>query len=304
MASSERQPDFFLVGAPKCGTTAMHVSLREHPDVFMPAEKEHNHFATDLVPATDPYASREHYLALFRDASFEKRVGETSVFHLYSKSAAENIRAFHADAKILVMLRDPLEFVASYHSQMVWNGDEDLADLAEALDAEDVRRAGAHVPANLRFPDRLFYTDVARFSEQLERYIGCIGSDAIHVVLFDDFTSDPAAEYRRALRFLGVDEDFAPTFRVVNPNKAVRSAAVSEFLRRPPAWVAKPVVTLLPRSWRRTLRIRVRHANAAELPRTPLSDELHARLVEVLRPEVDRLEALLGRSLPGWCAPR
>ena len=50
MASSERQPDFFLVGAPKCGTTAMHVSLREHPDVFMPAEKEHNHFATDLVP--------------------------------------------------------------------------------------------------------------------------------------------------------------------------------------------------------------------------------------------------------------
>ena len=136
MASSERQPDFFLVGAPKCGTTAMHVSLREHPDVFMPAEKEHNHFATDLVPATDPYASREHYLALFRDASFEKRVGETSVFHLYSKSAAENIRAFHADAKILVMLRDPLEFVASYHSQMVWNGDAALADLAEALAAE------------------------------------------------------------------------------------------------------------------------------------------------------------------------
>ena len=66
----------------------------------MPAEKEQNHFATDLLPATDPYRDRGRYLKLFATARAEKRVGEASVFHLYSVEAAENIHAFNADAKI------------------------------------------------------------------------------------------------------------------------------------------------------------------------------------------------------------
>ena len=169
--TESRKPDFFIVGAPKCGTTSLHIYLRQHPDIFMPAEKEHNHFATDLLSATDPYCNRDQYLKLFVEAQNEKRVGESSVFHLYSKVAAKNIFAFDSTARIIIMLRDPLSWIASYHSQMVYNGDEVIADLGDALVAEAGRRCGKNIPTKLRFSERLLYRDVVRFVDQVARYL-------------------------------------------------------------------------------------------------------------------------------------
>jgi len=297
-----RKPDFFIVGAPKCGTTALHVYLRQHPDVFMPAEKEHNHFATDLVPATDPYHDRDHYLKLFAAARTEKRVGETSVFHLFSLDAAKNIHAFNTEAKIIVMLRDPVSWLASYYSQMVYNGDEDIADLEGALAAETPRRRGEGIPANLRFPERLFYRDVGRFALQVARYFDRFGRDAVHVILQDDFAKDPRTIFRQTLEFLGVDPGFEPEFANVNPNKAVRSPWLNDFLRRPPAWAAAPVTALLPRAIRRSMRARVRRANAVVQERAPLDPALRLRLAEELRPDLDRLATLLDRDLSHWCS--
>jgi len=296
-----RKPDFFIVGAPKCGTTALHLYLRQHPDVFMPAEKDHNHFATDLVPATDPYRDRDHYLKLFAGARTEKCVGETSVFHLYSVEAAANIHAFNADAKIVVMLRDPLSWLASYHSQMLYNGDEDLADLEAALAAEVSRRRGEGVPANLRFAERLLYRDVGRFAEQVERYFDRFGRDAVHVILQDDFAKDSKTIFHQTLEFLRVDSGFEPEFATLNPNKVVRSPWLNDFLRRPPAWVATPVMALLPRVMRQSLRVRLRRANASEGERAPLDPSFRKRLAQEFRPDVDRLEVLLGRDLSHWC---
>ena len=301
--SSTRSPNFFIVGAPKCGTTAMHDYLSQHPDVFMPSAKEHNHFATDLIPQSDPYASREHYLALFRDASHEIRVGETSVFHLYSRVAAQGIHSFEPDARIVVMLRDPLQWIASYHSQMLYNGDENVSDLEAALDAESDRRRGRRVPERLRFVQRLFYSEVMGFSEQLERYFVEFGRGSVHVILHDEFVRDPAGVLRDLLVFLEVDPEFEPQWRVSNPNKEVRSRLVSEFLRRPPAWVAEPVTRIFPEAWRRAARVRLRRLNATEKERTAMGVDLRRQLAVEFRPEVDRLQNLLGRSLSTWCDP-
>ena len=303
MKSGRRKPDFFIVGAPKCGTTALHDFLRQHPDVFMPIEKEHNHFATDLVPAADPYRDREHYLKLFAHAREEKRVGETSVFHLYSKQAAENIHDFDPASRIVIMLRDPVIWMTSYHSQMVYNGDEDIPNLEGALAAEAGRRRGEGVPAKLRFAERLLYRDVAQFAEQVARYFDCFGREAVHVILQEDFVRDAKAVFRQTLEFLEVDPDFEPAFTIVNANKVVRSAWLNGFLRRPPGWVAAPVTALLPRALRRNVRIRVRRANAAVREREPLDPTLRRRLAEELRPDVDRLAELLGRDLSHWCGP-
>ena len=303
MSEGGRKPDFFIVGAPKCGTTALHLYLRQHPDVFMPAEKDHNHFATDLVPATDPYRDRDHYLGLFAGARDEKRVGETSVFHLYSLEAARNIHAFDAAAKIVVMLRDPVSWLASYHSQMVYNGDEDVAGLEDALAAEAGRRRGEGVPANLRFAERLLYRDVVRFPEQVARYFECFGREAVHVVLQDDFAKDSGGVFRQTLEFLEVDPDFEPEFAIANPNKVVRSAWLNNFLRRPPSWAATPVTTLLPRALRRNLRVRVQRANAAVRARASLDPAFRRRLAQELRPDVERLAELIGRDLSHWCGP-
>ena len=214
MTRGNRKPDFFIVGAPKCGTTALHLHLRQHPDVFMPAEKEHNHFATDLLPATDPYRDRDHYLKLFAAAREEKRVGEASVFHLYSAVAAENIHEFDAAAKIVVMLRDPVSWMPSYHSQMVYNGDENVAELEDALAAESERRRGVGIPSGLRFAERLLYREMARFAEQVTRYFDRFGRDAVHVILQDEYAQNSRAIFRQTLEFLEVDPDFEPEFEI------------------------------------------------------------------------------------------
>lgn len=284
----------------------MHAYLRQHPDIYMPAEKEQNHFATDLLPTEypyrDPYIDRENYMSLFAGARDEKRVGETSVFHLYSKAAAENIFAFNASSRIIIMLRDPVSWMASYHSQMVYNGDEVIADLQGALDAEERRRRGKDIPENLRFMQRLLYRDVVRFSGQVARYLDRFGRDAVHIILQDDFARNARAVFREALDFLDVDPEFQPEFITENTNKTIRSMWLSNFLVRPPAWVAAPVMALLPRTRRRNLRERIKTANAVTREREPLDPALRNRLAAELRPDVDRLAELIGRDLSHWCA--
>src|SRR5438093_448879 len=139
------RPDFFIVGAPKCGTTAMYAYLRQHPQIFMPFHKEPLFFGSDL---TTRYGrmSLEEYLALFADASRGQRIGEASAWYLYSATAAAEIKAFAPDAQIVVMLRDPVEVMRAQHSQLLFNMQETLTSFAEALAAEADRRAGRRLP--------------------------------------------------------------------------------------------------------------------------------------------------------------
>lgn len=296
------KPDFFLVGAPKCGTTALHQHLARHPEIFVSAKEEMNHFATDLLRADDPWRSEERYLEAFRGAAGARRIGDSSVFHLFSRAAARGIRAFRPDARILVSLRDPVDWLPSYHSQLVWNGDETLTELEAALEAEPARQRGLQLPAQLRFPQRLYYSQVAAFSEQLERYFDAFGRERVHVLLFDELESAPESALRALLEFLDVDPSHCENFERANPNQQVRSAAFSEFLKRPPSPVAAIVTRALPPGLRLRLRRALRRLNSRKAPRAPLSPALRARLCERFRPEVARLEALLGRPLPGWCA--
>src|SRR5947209_20289335 len=99
-----RRPDFFIVGAPRCATTALNDYLGRHPDIYVPEVKESHHFATDLLSRDDCYRSADNYLALFAGATDEFVIGEASVFYLYSKDAARNIYEFNKRARIIVML--------------------------------------------------------------------------------------------------------------------------------------------------------------------------------------------------------
>ena len=297
-----RRPNFFLVGAPKCGTTALHVYLGCHPDVFMGTAKENNHFATDLLPPDDRFRSRKAFLALFRGARDERAIGDSSVFHLFSRDAARNIREFEPRARILVLLRDPVDWLASYHAQMLYNGDETLCDLEQALAAETQRRSGRGLPGNLRFAERLYYSEIGRFAEQVRRYFDTFGRESVHVAIHDDLVRDPAHAYRATLDFLGIRSDFQPAFLRVNPNKELRSPGANEWLRRPPGWAANWVPRVVPRPVRVAASRALRRINTRTRPRRALPPELRGRLAAQLRPEVDALCRLLDRELSGWCA--
>jgi hypothetical protein len=233
------KPNFFIVGAPKCGTTAWVEYLASHPDIFFAATKEPHHFCTDFakyrwVP------DRQEYLELFAGSGSASIVGEASVFYLYSASAAAAIRAFNPDAKIIILIRNQEDFLPSLHNQLVFNGDERIKDFESAWRQSGKRNAG-NIGSFCREPKLLDYKAQGRFHEQIERYFSCFSDDQIRVFHFTDWTTDPRQTYLEILRFLELEDDGRTEFQAVNEAQTRRLNWLTPYLRRPPGWLKKVV---------------------------------------------------------------
>ena len=298
-------PNFFIVGAPKCGTTSLYDVLRVHPDVFMPQMKEPHFFGSDLQIASDlletPYIRDESsYLALFDDAVGVNRLGEASTWYLFSKVAAQEIKAFNSQAKVIIMLRDPVEMIYSLHGQFLWTCNETLERFEQAWEVQADRRAGRSIPVESHFPQGLQYAEVASYSGQVQRYFEIFDRRDVTVILFDDFVSDMEGVYGQVLQFLEINPDFRPPFRVANVSKGLTNVALKRFFKTRPK-LRWRLVSMMPRGLRLHLgRMTDRLTPSTE--RQPLSDEMRARLCTHFVPEVQRLGELLGRDLSHWCA--
>ena len=164
-----RRPDLFIVGAPKCGTTALNEYLRAHPDIYIPLVKELHFFGQDLTFRFTPRISEREYLQLFVPGRAASRLGEASVRYLQSRTAAREIRAFSPTAHIIAMLRNPVDMMHAMHSELCFSGMEDILSFEAALDAEEARMRGERIPPGTNVPEMLYYRTSARFTEQLER---------------------------------------------------------------------------------------------------------------------------------------
>jgi len=146
MTTSEAgRPNFFIIGAPKCGTTAMSRYLADHPDIHMSKRKELHFFNDDLHDpiVRRPWSSEVQYLKEFDAPSGTRIVGEASVFYAYSDVAVSRIREFDTQAKIAFMVRNPVDLVHSFHSQLLFSGQETLRDLRDAWEKRDSREGSA-----------------------------------------------------------------------------------------------------------------------------------------------------------------
>ena len=295
-----RYPDFFIVGAPRSGTTFMYEYLRLHPQIFMSPAKEPQHFATDLdsgsyLDSVTFLRDRRRYLELFAAARPDQLLGEGSTWYLYSQAAAGNIQAVRPDARIVIMLRDPVEMLYSLHGRRVYGGSEDLASFEEALAAEEDRKQGRRMPARPRNVKALFYREVARYHEQVKRYLDIFGQGQVHVIIFDDFRADPAGMYRGLLEFLGVDASFNPDFRVINESAERRSWRVQQLLLSPR--VVRLARAIIPLRFRPAVGRAWDALNSKGKSRQPLSDDVAAALYSDLRDDIDQLGQLIGRDL-------
>jgi Sulfotransferase domain len=294
-----RKPDFFMVGAPKCGTTALYRCLEAHPQIFVPERKEIHHFGTDLN-SPSYIRSRAEYLSLFAAAGDAQRIGEASVWYLFSKRAATEIKDFCPEASIIIMLRNPVDMIYSLHSQHVYNGTETISDFAEALGAEADRKLGRRLPRDVPATERLFYRAVARYTDQVDRYLKTFGPERVKVIIYDDFKSDPARVCRETFAFLNVNSEVEPKIGVVNPNKQLRSKAAQSVLSRPTGLLGKLARPLTTPELRHRLFATAQGWNTSHVPRSPLPPELQAQLQQEFAPEIERLSALLNRDLTGW----
>ena len=246
---------------------------------------------------------------MFGDSGDAMRRGEASGWYLWSQRAASEIHAYRPTARIIAMVRNPVEMLPSLHSQYLHDGLEEIPDFADALAAEEDRRGGRRIPPyGGPEPWRLFYRNVVRFYEQVERYFTVFGRDQVCVVLFDDFVKEPQQTYEDILAFLDVDRSFVPDFRVLNPNKRVRSRRVQNAiwtLCDPSSGVRRVGTRLIPvHGVRSTLLQRsvpaLRRMNTAVEARPPIDPALRADLAAELASDIDRLGDLIGRDLSRW----
>lgn len=294
-------PNFFIVGAAKAGTTSLYRYLSQHPDVFMCALKEPNWFSRVNAPGGVSYVtSEEEYLELFEGWSGEAAVGEASPSYLWDEEAPRRIFDAVPQAKIIAILRDPVERAFSDYLQTIQWEQEDLPFL-EALKQgyrEEPKQYGV---------SRL-YVDLGFYADQIERYLNVFGESRVKVYLHEDFREDPNALLESALEFLEVDPNRASSIRTdVQYNKysiprdRLANRLAEKVLesrtfksRRFKALRAK----LMPDP---RLRFRIRQRLRFEEGRKPEIDEESRRfLMELYRPDVLKLQELLDRDLGHW----
>jgi hypothetical protein len=292
------EPNFFIIGAPKCGTSAMHEYLTEHPQIFMSRLKEPHHYAADFPG----YGfDKDDYLKLFRPARPEHQFrGESSVYYLYSDVALPRLMHERPDARIVVMLRNPCELVYSLHAQHLVGLTEDLSDFREAWEAQDARLRGERVPPHCPEARLLQYRKIGALGEQLARARQHVPAKQLHVILFDDFKRDPKQSHDRVLQFLNLPLEGCTNFRRINPNTQLRSRWIRALLdqRRIPAIL---------RRWGREIGLHQVHRamlkiNEFPVERPPLDPEMRRELVAAFQDDVGHLSDQVQRDLSHWLA--
>jgi hypothetical protein len=230
--SKPRIPDLFIIGAAKCGTTAMSHYLAGHPDIFMSEQagvKEPRYFASDFGEKPNRISNCEEYVALFEAAPKSALyLGEASVFYLYSKVAVKNILAVSPNAKLIVMIRSPIEMARSLHNEFVKIASEPVMDFERAWRLQERReqtneRREKHRPA-------FQYAKRASIGSQLQTLFETVPASQIHVIVYDDLIADALGTYHGVLDFLGLEHDVKTQLPIVNASVKYRSSAVQKCL--------------------------------------------------------------------------
>jgi hypothetical protein len=295
-------PNLFIVGAPKCGTSALYSYLKQHPKIFMSERKEPQFFCTDFWEESDTLYGRKkffnirsenEYLRLFKHHNEEKIIGEATSKYLYSKIAAKNIYNFNPDAKIIIMLREPVDFLYSYHSQCLYDAVEDERDFKTALGLEESRKKGKKIPIHTPVPSYAYYSEMAKFSVQISRFKQFFPEENIKIIIFDDFRDDPEDVYYDVLHFLGIGTVFTPDFSVVNSNKKIRLFRLNTILNNYSTLFLKYLpVNLYKKLLRLYYIINIHHTE-----RPPLNDDIRLNLKKNFHSEIKVLSKFLDRNL-------
>lgn len=293
-------PNFFVIGAQKSGTTALYYHLRSHPEVYMSPVKEPQFFAPDLAkPSTGPgdrssykFQDVKSYSELFAGVRAESAVGEASVGYLYSSIAARRIAEVVPDARLIAVLRNPVDRAHSNFLHLVRDGREPFRDFASALAAEDDRRRQGW-SANWHYRAKGYY------GCQIGRYLDVFPRDRLRVYLYDDFEERPLEVLDDIARFLAVEAAFDQDLSLrLNVAGIPRRPRVYGLLRRMERlkWAANAITP----AWARRSALAWQN-RTLERPAVPA--ELRHELMAGYRDDLALLQARTGLDVSRWTDP-
>ena len=307
-----RKPGFFIVGAPKCGTTALYDYLSTHPQIYFPETKEPHYFSQDLprfgcgwVGGVERFGNKlafDDYQRLYDDVPPVKTVyGDASVMYLFSRVAVRAILDFNPDAKIVVMLRDPVDMAHALHSTWLKECIENEPDFEKAWRLQESRAAGENLPPARYCPEpgMLQYGEQCCLGAQVERVLDIVPREQLRIFFFDEFVSSPGGVYRDILQFLNLPHDGREEFPKVNVHRVRPQTAASRIMKRPPfplnylkftvRWLLHNTIGAR-RTWRMAEAVTTRSDERASL-----SDEFRLELENYFRDDQEKLSSLLGR---------
>ena len=301
-------PDFFISGAPKAGTTALHVALARHPSLYMSAVKEPKFFLTDGPPPTkggpgDVQTYREHvwrrddYEALFEPAPAGALRGESTPFYLYDRDAQRRIQALIPDAKLIAILRDPVERAHSNWTHLWSAGLDPIGDFVRACADEDRRVAAG-------WAQFWHYTRLGRYGEQLEHLYQVFPKEQVLVLRYRDLVDAPVATLDQICGFLGVEQGVVtevPRENVTaHPDESLAHRAVSSVIRTAaaasrhlPGTTGTALTSPLERMLQRGAR-----------PRQPLTWEQRQAVLPYFESDIRLLEKVTESDFSDWLQPR
>ena len=287
------KPNFFILGAPKCGTTSLAAWLSEHPQIYLSPHKEPHFFNTDHKRF---FNTLEKYEALFSGVTRQHiAVGEASVWYLYSAAAVSNILTYTEDAKFIVMLRNPIDMAPSLHEELVFTGREDVTDFAEAWRLQETRRRGRSLPRMVWEPKYVQYGDVCKLGQQVARLFEKVPRERVKLVLLEDIAKNSRAVYRSSLEFLAVPDDGRTDFHVHNQAKTRRWPWLL-----PIAWAVTTLKRGLGIERGLGLWTRIDRQNRIERPRAAVGPDMIAEMSAYFDSDIELLQRLIGRDLSHW----
>ena len=300
-----KTPDFLIVGAAKSGTSSLHTYLSKHPDIYMPEKRKELYFwhvATNTNRSIIDHAGEgniptrlNEYLEYFGDARENQITGEACPSYLYFHNhVLQNLQEHHAnwkDVKIIIILREPVSrIVSQYRFVCKKRLDPEFLSFSDSLKVEADR-----VKRNELLPD-LFYTEVSKYAEQVEFYLKNFNN--VHVCLYDDLKENPRKLLENLCNFLEVDSSKLPEFdfEVVNAStgaKKLKHPLIVEKARG----AGQLLLAWLPEAVKVFLREKIEGALSEPVV---IPDDEVARLNKIFRPEIEKLEKVLGKNISVW----
>lgn len=288
-------PNFLIVGVQKAGTTSIYNYLREHPQVYMSLVKETNFLEKDwenLPPEQqnkNGIVTLDKYCELFADVKEEIAIGEASPNYLFHyESSAARIKKYVPNAKLIVVLRNPIERAYSDH-------------LMHIRDAIGYRSLSEQIKYSSH---KSFILRKGFYYAPLSYYFDRFGQEQVKVFFYDDLCDNPQKFMQDIYQYLEVNEQFEPnTAKKAQVAKIPKNKTINNLLKKNNILrntATNILKTVMPVETRQRLRKRLIDLNSQHKKQVPMSPEERQQLIELYREDVLQLQDLVRRDLSNW----
>jgi hypothetical protein len=304
------QPDFLIVGSPKAGSTALHDALAAHPQLYAAPVKEPKHFLTggrapdpadhrgpgDAHSAREWIWQRDRYERLFWPAPPNTLRFESTPFYLWQRASHARIAATIPNAKLIAIVRDPIDRAFSNWTHLWADGLEPEADFLRACRAEPQRIAAGWAPF-------WRYLELGRYGEQLQSLFRHFDASQVRVIRYRQLIDAPRETLDELCAFLGVRTGVLDGLPDANVGRWAADGVLNAALRRAIRFGAAAGAHAPPRVWRAGRRPLLAALQRGNVPRPPLDPEARAQLVELFGDDNALLCRLLDADYSDWLAP-